>query len=433
MYVAGLLRREPLIGLWSTEMTFSPAGIEPWTSELFPEAGDAGDDGEDAERDVDVDVAEVVRGRAADLQRAGGLAHLVLEDGPVIQVAAGDGVGGAESFQGAFETDGAARRAGPGAEVDDVVGDGDGLGLVLHDQDRVALVAQAQQEVVHALDVVRVQTDGGLVEDVRDVGQRGAEVADHLDALRLAAGQGAGGAVQGEVAEADLHEGVEGLLEGFEERGDGGFVQAADPFREVPDLHRAGVGDGDLVDLRGARALGEPGSLALGAGGEGDRPVDELPDVGLHRLAVLGQERLLDLGDQPFEGEGGALDLHLGRLPVEEVLHLLLGELGDRLVRVEEAGVRVDPHGPPAVRLPAGDGERALGDRLGVVVELGEVDVGDRSAALAAGAHAAGAAEGRLDGLLVAALDGDRSARRHRGDVEGERAGRADVRLAEAG
>src|SRR5687768_6626002 len=37
VYVAGLLRREPLITLWSTDTTPSPAGIDPWTSELLPE------------------------------------------------------------------------------------------------------------------------------------------------------------------------------------------------------------------------------------------------------------------------------------------------------------------------------------------------------------------------------------------------------------
>ncbi len=37
VYVAGLLRREPRIGVWSTETTPSSAGIEPCTSELLPE------------------------------------------------------------------------------------------------------------------------------------------------------------------------------------------------------------------------------------------------------------------------------------------------------------------------------------------------------------------------------------------------------------
>jgi hypothetical protein len=60
----------------------------------------------------------------------------------------------------------------PGHEVDDVVGDRDRLRLVLHDEDRVALVPQLEQQVVHPLDVVGVQADGGLVEDVGDVGER---------------------------------------------------------------------------------------------------------------------------------------------------------------------------------------------------------------------------------------------------------------------
>src|ERR671925_214345 len=72
VYVAGLLRREPRIGVWSTETT--PSG-----------AGHAGDDAEHAERDVDVDVLQVVRRRTADLQGAGGLAHRVLESGPVVE------------------------------------------------------------------------------------------------------------------------------------------------------------------------------------------------------------------------------------------------------------------------------------------------------------------------------------------------------------
>src|SRR5918997_1094401 len=79
-----------------------------------------------------------------------------------------------------LEAAAAARRARTRAEVDDVVGDGDRLGLVLDDEHGVALVAQLQQQVVNPLDVVRVQADRGLVEDVGDVGERRAEVADHL-------------------------------------------------------------------------------------------------------------------------------------------------------------------------------------------------------------------------------------------------------------
>src|SRR6267154_5795692 len=37
VYVAGLLRREPRIGLWSTATTPSRPDSEPWISELLPD------------------------------------------------------------------------------------------------------------------------------------------------------------------------------------------------------------------------------------------------------------------------------------------------------------------------------------------------------------------------------------------------------------
>src|ERR687898_77189 len=37
VYVAGLLRREPRIGLWSTATTPSRLDTEPWISELLPD------------------------------------------------------------------------------------------------------------------------------------------------------------------------------------------------------------------------------------------------------------------------------------------------------------------------------------------------------------------------------------------------------------
>src|ERR671936_615003 len=37
VYVAGLLRREPRIAVWSTETTPARDGIEPWMRELLPE------------------------------------------------------------------------------------------------------------------------------------------------------------------------------------------------------------------------------------------------------------------------------------------------------------------------------------------------------------------------------------------------------------
>jgi len=202
-------------------------------------------------------------------------------------MATGDGVAAAQFLDRALEADGAAGGAGAGPEVDDVVGDRDGLGLVLDDQDGVALVAQLQQQGVHPLDVVRVQPDRGLVEDVGDVGEGRAEVADHLGALRLAARERPGRPVEGEVAEADPGERVEQVLEPADERGDAGLVDVGHPLGQVADLHLAQLGDVLALDLRRQRFPGEPGALAVGADREGDRAFHEPTDVRLQRLDVL--------------------------------------------------------------------------------------------------------------------------------------------------
>ena len=60
VYVAGLLRREPRIGAWSIDTTPSPPGHRAVDQRALPRAGDPGDDDQHAERDVDVDVAQVV-------------------------------------------------------------------------------------------------------------------------------------------------------------------------------------------------------------------------------------------------------------------------------------------------------------------------------------------------------------------------------------
>ena len=208
-----------------------------------------------------------------------------------------------QPVDGALEDHLAAGGAGAGAEVDDVVGDRDHLRLVLDHEDGVALVAQPQQQVVHPLDVVGVQPDRRLVEDVGHVGERRPEVADHLGALRLTARQRAGRPVEAEVAQPDLHERVERVPQRRQQRRDGRLLQTAHPLGQVVDLHRAGVGDVDPLDLRGPGGLVEPGAAALGTGGEGDRALHERADVRLHRVDVLGQERLLDPRDEALVGE----------------------------------------------------------------------------------------------------------------------------------
>ena len=348
------------------------------------------------------------------------------------EVPPGGRVGGPQSLHGALEGDLPAGLPGAGTEIYHVVGHLDHLRLVLDDQHGVGLVAQAQQQVAQPLDVVGMQSGGRLVEHVGHVGERRPEVADHLGALRLAARQRPGRPVERQVAEPDLHERLQRAPQGLQQRRHRRLVEAAHPLRQVADLHHAGIGDADPPDHRRASRLGEPGAAAVGTGDVGGGPVHERPDVGLHRLPVLGEERLPHLGDQPLVGDVHVQHPDLGRLPVQEVRQLRLRVVPDRLVRVHEPRLGERLHRPAALLVPR-DGDGPLGQRLGVVVELGQVDVRHRAPALAVRAHPAGPAVGLPDGLAGALPDRDRTGCPHRGHVERERIGRPDVRLPQPG
>ena len=151
----------------------------------------------------------------------------------------------------------------------------------------------------------------------------------------------------------------------------------------------------------------------------------------LQRLPVLGQHRLADPRDQALIGEVDAIDLDLRGFLVQQAVQFLLAERPDRLVRVEQPAAAEDAP-VPAVHAVTGNRDRALVDRLGVVIELGEIEIADRAESLAARAHPAEAVERRLDRPRRGpALDRDRAARADRRDVERVRTRRADVRLAQ--
>ena len=87
-----------------------------------------------------------------------------------------------------------------------MIGGADHGFLVFDDHERVALVAQAAHHLDEAAEVARVKADRRLIEDEERVDQRGAEASGEIHALDLAAGKRARGAVEREVAKADLDE-----------------------------------------------------------------------------------------------------------------------------------------------------------------------------------------------------------------------------------
>ena len=107
----------------------------------------------------------------------------------------------------------AAVLAGARADVDDPVGDPDGVLVVLDDDQGVAQVAQPDQGLDQPVVVALVQADGRLVEHVEHADQAGADLGGQPDALGLAAGQGGRGAVQREVVQADVDQEPQPLVD----------------------------------------------------------------------------------------------------------------------------------------------------------------------------------------------------------------------------
>src|SRR6185312_5891265 len=219
-------------------------------------AGYAGDAGEEPERDVGADVAQVVAARADDVQLPRRICDRAqprhVDAAPPRQVLAGDGGGvGLDVRGGALGDQPAAVGAGAGTQVDDVVGGADRL-LVVPDHDHgVAEVAQLLQRREQAAVVALVQPDRGLIQDVHDTGEPRAHLAGEADALRFTARERLGAAVEGQVVEPHVGEEGEPLDHALDDLG-GDLAAPAGEVERAEELQRAA--DGQVRDL-GQRAV----------------------------------------------------------------------------------------------------------------------------------------------------------------------------------
>ena len=105
---------------------------------------------------------------------------------------------------------GAARHPGAGPDLEEPVGAGQEVGVVVDDEHGVAVRDEIPHDAQEAVHVGGVEADAGLVQDVEDAGGAVAHGPGELDALALAGGQGGRGAVQGEVAQAELEQALGG-------------------------------------------------------------------------------------------------------------------------------------------------------------------------------------------------------------------------------
>ena len=182
----------------------------------FPGPRHAGHAAEDAQRDLHVDVREVVLAGPLDLDVAARPAPALgqLDRPRTRQELPGQRVLDALDLGGgALGHDPAAVLARARPEVDEVVG-GAHRALVVLDHDHgVAEIPQALQRADQARVVALVQPDRGLVEDVEHADQRRADLRRQADPLRLAAGQGRGRPLERQVAHPDVVQEHQPLLD----------------------------------------------------------------------------------------------------------------------------------------------------------------------------------------------------------------------------
>ena len=188
----------------------------------FARAGYAGEGDETLEWQRDGQVAKIVLGGAGeseprvfgrDWAARGGRGNRA----PAGKVGSGEGVAGAEEGgKIALENQVAALGAGNGADFEDVVCGADHGLVVLDEDDGVAGLGERADDFDQPVDIAGVKAYGRFIEDEQRVHERGAEAGGEADAHGLSAGEGFAGAVQGEVAEADLEQiaqaGEDGLV-----------------------------------------------------------------------------------------------------------------------------------------------------------------------------------------------------------------------------
>ena len=278
----------------------------------FAAAADAGDAAEEVEGDLDIDAAQVMQADAGELEgasrpgsrrwRGTGMVRRPERYFPVMELRVGGDFG-----DGAGGEDVAAKLARAGAEVEEMVGGADDGGVVLDDEDGVAEIAQGVEDADELGGVAGMQADGGLVQYIECADQARAERCGELDALRFAAGERGGEAVEGEVFEANLDEEVDALADLFEDlAGDLGL--RGGEFEVVEEGLGGGDGEGGdfadifVVDEDGAGLGAEALAVAVGAEGVAAVLREEDADVELIFFALEGGEEAADAGVRAAAG-----------------------------------------------------------------------------------------------------------------------------------
>ena len=243
---------------------------------------------------------------------------------------------GHDLFRRSFRDDLAAMHARARADVDHMIRLEDRVLVMLHDEHRIAEVAQVLQRFEEARIVALMQPDGRLVEHVQHAGQPGADLRGEPDALAFAAGQRAGISAEREIVEADIVQEAQALADFLQDaRGDlvllGGELvrQLVEPRIRRADRQPRRLADMLAIDLHRQSLRLQPEARAFLAWRIGLIARQFLA----HPLAFRLLPAPLDIGDDAFEGFPRRVSAHpvvigerdglAARAEQDHVLHLL--------------------------------------------------------------------------------------------------------------
>ena len=300
----------------------------------------------------------------------------------------------------------AAVHARARADVDEVIGAADRVLVVLDHDHGVADVAQVRQRRQQARVVALVQPDRGLVEDVHHADQAGTDLARQADALRLAARERVGAAVQRQVIEPHVDQEAEAAAQLLQDL----VGDLAAPSRELEILEiglclahpeRGQLRQRTVVDEDVARLGAQPSALA----GRAAPRADELRELLAHQrrvgLAVAALEVVHDAFEVVRALDHVAAVVHVveadGLLAaaVEHALALLGRQFRERRVQAEAVVLRQRAEQVEVVDVaPVPAADRALRQaRTGVLHDALHVEELLHPEAVAARAGAGGVVE----------------------------------------
>ena len=246
-----------------------PVGVFPGKhvpdQRAFAGARHARNRGEYIQRNVHVHILQIVDTGIAHRQKCPGLPGRGLQGFDVLHRLAGFCTGAQQGLIAALKQNPSAVFARLGAHIDDLVGNGDHVPVMLHNQHRVAPIPKIPQEPGHPVYIPGMHSGAGLVKNVGHTRQGASHIPHQLQPLGLSPGQGGRFPVHGKIGQADVDHPGKGCRQRVHDGFCSGVGNGVQHRPELRKLHGAHLINAAARHLAGKGSGIQPASAAVGA------------------------------------------------------------------------------------------------------------------------------------------------------------------------